>query len=239
MRSTWCVFASSLLLLSGCATRSISNSDYSSRGYYGGNPLYAGELSEFDVLGVRAGAEVSDTEIAAALSNASERKTLAKGDRILLIQSGAMIPDQEMLAGLSPTFSVSGFSGIPEKDASSTDSYANSLRLAAAKGGIETIVVYWGVLETGNKNLATKTVSWIPVAGKIVPDESQYMRIRLKVAVVDVASGQWETFSPETFEDTALSGRINRHASDQGQVALLKAKAYERAASELVARFVR
>lgn len=228
-----------VLTLSGCSTRSISNSGYNSRAYYGGNALYAGELSEFDVLGVRAGDMATDEEISAALANASDRVALAKGDRILLIQSGAPFPDKEMLTGMEDNFSVTVFSGVPEKDKPEADGYANALRLAAAKAGIESIVVYWGVMESGEKNLATKTVSWLPVVGQVLPDESQYMRIRLKIAVVDVASGQWEIMVPESFDDTAISGRINRRASDQSQVALLKETAYARAVEELVLRFVR
>ncbi|MFH2046209.1 MAG: lipoprotein [Pseudomonadota bacterium] len=40
-----------LIILSGCSTRSISNSGYSPESYYrpqADNPLYKGELSEFD-----------------------------------------------------------------------------------------------------------------------------------------------------------------------------------------------
>lgn len=224
-------------LAAGCATRSISNSDYGGR-YYGGNALYQGELSEFDVLGVDAGEVVSNEAINAAFTENPTRKLLKKGDPILLIQSGAMFPDEEMIANLENSFRVTAFTGVPEKDKSETASYSSSLRLAAAKGGIGTIVVYWGVLESGTENLATKTVSWVPILGKAIPDETQRMRIRLKVAVMDVRSGQWEMFTPKTFDDKAISGRINRTQADQGQVAVLKSAAYARAAEDLVARYV-
>lgn len=228
-----------LSLMAGCATRSISNSDYNAGRYYGGNALYQGELSEFDMLGIRAGGDVSDSEIQQALADAPDRKLLKKGDDILLIQSGAIFPDEEMLKHLEQTFSVSVFTGVPEKGKAEGESYSKSLRLAAARAGIGTIVAYWGILESGTVNLATKTVSWVPIVGRALPDESQTMRIRLKVAVVDVATGQWEIFTPETFDDKAVSGRINRESADQAQVAQLKSAAYESAAKELTARFVR
>ena len=57
------------------------------------------------------------------------------------------------------------------------------------------------------------------------------------MAVVDVKNGQWDMFSPEPFEDNAISARYARESSDQGQVALLKDKAYERAAEGLVKRY--
>ncbi len=63
------------------------------------------------------------------------------------------------------------------------------------------------------------------------------MRIRLKVAIVDARSGQWDMFSPEPFRDTAASARYTRESSDQDQVASLKTEAYEVAAEELVKRY--
>lgn len=231
-----------LLTLSGCGTRSISDSGYRSGGYPGSrsdNPFYKGELSEFDVLGIDAGKDVSEQDIARAASEKKERLTLRKGNPILLIQSGAMIPDKEMNELMEKYFSVSVFTGVPEPGKKENASYARALRYAAAKAGIETIVVYWGVLESGTRNLATRSVSWVPIVGWAVPDKAQEIRIRLKVAVIDVKTGQWEMFSPKTFEDTAYSAILNREGSDQEQVALLKTKAYQAAVEGTVARYVR
>jgi hypothetical protein len=72
-----------------------------------------------------------------------------------------------------------------------------------------------------------------------VPDEFQTLRIRLKVAVIDVATGSWSEFAPADFGDEALSAAFNRASSDQDQVALLKAKAYRAAAAEFVQSYVR
>jgi len=230
-----------VLLVPACATRSISDSDYPERGWYGhrpSNPLYQGELSEFDVLGVDAGAHVSDRDIADAFVSAPMRTSLHKGDRIMLIQSGAMIPDEEMIAQLEPSFSVMVFTGVPEADKAQNASYSKSLRMAAAKAGISTIIVYWGVLESGIEDLATKSVSWVPIVGAAVPDETQSMRIRLKVAVVDVRSGQWEMFTPRVLKDSSVSMKFNRKSSDQAQVAALKADAYTLAADWITARYL-
>ncbi len=54
---------------------------------------------------------------------------------------------------------------------------------------------------------------------------------------MDAKDGKWDMFSPEPFEDAAVSARFTRESSDQGQVGLLKNKAYEAAAEELVKRF--
>jgi hypothetical protein len=231
-----------LVVLSGCATRSISNSGYNAGGYYGrgaDNPLYKGELSEFDVLGIDPRKDIEEQDIAAAAATKRDRLTLRKGDSILLIQSGAMIPDQEMTESAEKYFSVSVFTGVPEQEKKANVSYAKALRFSAAKAGIDKIIVYWGVLESGTKNLVTKTVSWVPIVGAAVPDQSQEIRIRLKVALVDVKTGQWEIFVPKVFEDTAFSASLTRGSSDQQQVVLLKTQAYQAAIEGTLARYVR
>lgn len=145
-----------------------------------------------------------------------------------------------MVAELSKHFKVTPFSGVPPKHRTMTDteppesvSYARSLRLAAARAGAEAVVCYWGTLESARRNLETKTVSWIPFAGWVVPDESQHMRIRLKLAVIDVRTGGWTMLTPEPSEDKAWSTSFRHGSSDQKQVEALKRRAYEAGVREL------
>ena len=81
--------------------------------------------------------------------------------------------------------------------------------------------------------------SGLTIVGWALPDQRQRMRIRLKLAVVDVRSGQWEMFSPEAFDDASISARVGREGSDQSQVWSLKDKAYVAAADGLVKRYAR
>ena len=232
----------SIMFLYGCSVRSISDSGPRDSSYYGqrnSNPLYRGELSEFDVLGIDPEREYTEEQINEELIKDAERISMRKGDSILVIQSGAMIPDQDMIENMEHYFSVSVFTGIPESDKKSNASYSSSLRYSAAKAGITKIFVYWGVLEAGSRNLATKTVSWVPIIGWGVPDENQEIRIRLKIALLDVGTGKWEIFTPPIFKDTAYSARANRSASDQEQVSLLKAQAYKAAVESTLARYVK
>jgi hypothetical protein len=60
------------------------------------------------------------------------------------------------------------------------------------------------------------------------------MRIQLKVAVVDVRSGNWSVLSPAPFDDARLSTGSHRGTVDQKQVEHLKGLAYEACATELV-----
>jgi hypothetical protein len=238
------------IALAGCSTtRSISNSghrDDSHGGYHhavrgSADPgfAYQGELNEFDVLAVDRTRLVTDEDIVRALDEA-RRVVLKPGTSILLIQSGAVFPDGPMVAELSKHFKVTPFSGVPPQHRTMTDtepsesvSYARSLRLAAARAGAESVVCYWGTLESARRNMETKTVSWIPFAGWVMPDESQHMRIRLKLAVIDVRTGGWTMLTPEPSEDKAWSTSFTRGSSDQKQVEALKRKAYEAGVKEL------
>jgi hypothetical protein len=232
-------------LLGGCQTRSISDSGYHGE-YGGGSPLYHGELTAYDVIGVDRDRVISDRDIQQALV-AKQAISVKKGSAIMLVQSGAPFPDPEMMTALQRYYAVSSFTGIPlvdthrsvASDPAPPASYSQLFRLAAAKGGFETIVVYWGVLESASEGLGTKAISWVPIIGGAIPDQTQHMRIRLMLAVIDVRTGQWETFNPPPFDDEATSNAHGRAASDQTQVALLKAKAYAEAADAFAARYGR
>jgi hypothetical protein len=226
-----------LLLLAACATRSISDSGYRGDGNGRGNPLYHGELSEYDVLGVDGAAGYSDADIQKAMVQ-KQPISVRKGSAILLVQSGAELADPEMIAALGKYYTVASSSGVP-LDARAAAPYSQLFRMAAAKGGYETVIVYWGVLESASRGLGGKAISWVPVIGGIVPDETQHMRIRLMMAVIDTRTGQWESFSPEPFDDEATSNQHGRAASDQTQVMALKAKAYHAAAEAVALRYAR
>jgi hypothetical protein len=245
-----------LLLFAGCkTTRSISHSGYheaKSAHYYAPHPNgsdpgfeYRGELSEFDVLGITRGTSTSDADIQEAL-RVAKRMPLKPGSSLLLIQSGAMFPDGPMVNELSRTFRVVPFSGVPPVSRRTTDgpyesadagNFSKSLRLAGARGGCDTVLCYWGILESENAKLATKTVSWVPVMNWVVPDEREHMRIRLKLALIDVRTGDWAVLSPQPLEDTKKSVAPRRGVADQKLVESLKQKAYEAGAKELVQRY--
>jgi hypothetical protein len=236
----WLFLVLLVVIISACSVRSISDSGYYAdsdrRGGRASNPFYRGELSEFDVLGIDPKVPVTEAEIEKALT-AKSRITIPKGSSIMVIQSGAMIPDDVMVKGLEKYYNVSVFTGVPGEGGAQGKSYAMALRLAAAKGGYEKMMVYWGLLESGRENLATKAVSWVPIVGWALPDETQRMRIRMKVAIIDVRSGQWDMFSPEPFEDSGASALYTRISSDQAQVEALKDKAYKSTVDDLVKRY--
>jgi hypothetical protein len=223
------------LLLGGCATRSISDSGYHGDSGYGhgggGSPYYKGELSEFDVLGIDVGRAATDEEIAQQLEK-RQKVGMRKGGVMMVIQSGAIIPDDDMVKALDQHFSVVPFAGVPlvrpeqvgnYTVASNTSpkvtdervtNYARALRLAAAKSGAEVIFCYWGMLESASEREPTAVV-----------------------AIIDARSSQWSMFSPDAYTDAAFSAERNRAASDQRQVQLLKAQAYKAAVEAFIARY--
>ncbi len=221
--------AAACLLLVGCETRSISNSGYNAGYRYGYRSgaagEYSGELSEFDVLGVDAAGAVTDAEIRAALDTKTNVR-LAKNSRVLLIQSGADFPDNAMQQALGARYTVGPFSGRPLTSKDASASYSKSLRLAAARGGYDRILCYWGVLESQRKGEVTKSVSWVPIVGFFVPDEKQSMRIRLKAVLIDTATGNWVMLQPDPVTDKQLSSIVSRESNDQELVERLKEQGY-------------
>jgi hypothetical protein len=224
-----------LLLLAGCV-RSISDSAYHPAPSAGlraepERARYIGELNELDVLGIERNPNISEDQITKALDS-SARVKIRKGSKVLLVQSGAQYPDEPMIAELNHAVTVTPFGGLPNQF--EREAYHKALRYAAARGGCETVVCYWGILESARQSLDSKVISWVPLVGSVLPDEHQHMRIRLKVAIVDVRTGNWAMFSPEPFQDKALSARLGRERSDQAQVAKLKQQSYAAAAQDLL-----
>ena len=232
-----------ILVFGGCQSRSISN--MGSR--YGSDSQ--GELNELSVLGVTIDEAVSDEEIAATLY-ARERTpvVLQRADVLAVIQSGARFPDKEMVDSLKPLSTVVPLSGIPpenrefdrkERRASDSVHLDRSLRLAAAKGGANKILVYWGILESAAEpEQAAKQLSWVPLAGRLIPDETQHMQIRVKAALIDVKTGNWTMLRTKPMQDKRMSSRLTRQSSDLKQILALKEKAYGQFANDLKVHFL-
>ena len=253
VRLVFCLsLAGIVVFLGSCRSRSISNSEYQDQsgwGYHSGeNPYYQGELNELAVLGIEEDSSdsISEADIQAALAH-QRVLTLKAGDAVVLIQSGAMFPDDPMLTALKEYFTIIPLGGIPgqidrgrndtEDSQTSSVSLNKVLRLAAARSGSRVLIVYWGILESGQRNQITKIVSWVPIVGSVIPDKVQDMRIRLKGVVMDVETGQWVMLAPDALEHSRLSARLDRETADQSQVALLKEQGYAAFVDELLRMF--
>lgn len=224
---TWVLLGASLgatLVLASCVTRSISDSDYAggSGGHSSRSMAYQGELTEWDVLGTTSTNATAVPYAPVALTN---------GERVLVIQSGAFFPDDEMVRELQARFNVAMFSGIPPKEKGAA--FAERVRSAALNGGCARLLVYWGILEIAQRDQATQSISWVPLVGQFVPDSRQTVRIRVKAFVVDANSGHWSMVLADSFQDERLSAPVVRAGSHQEQVARLKALAYRNLVAKL------
>ena len=221
-----CALAGAVVFFAGCTTRSISNSGFKDNhrrsAELGG---YTGELSELDVIGVAPDIAVTEADIQAAVRDQA-KVALGRTSKVLLIQSGADFPDAPMIEAMRTRYSVAAFSGRPQAKSEANASFSKTLRLVAAKGGYDKIVCYWGVLESARKDKITSTISWIPIVGYVIPDEREHMRIQLKAAIVDVATGRWTFVTPPPAESSKLSTVLSREETDQGLVQKLKAEGY-------------
>jgi hypothetical protein len=77
----------------------------------------------------------------------------------------------------------------------------------------------------------------VPVVNWILPDEREHMRIRLKMALVDVRTGNWAVLSPEPVEGAKLSVSPRRNITDQKLVECLKQLAYVAGTKELLRQY--
>jgi hypothetical protein len=183
-----------------------------------------------DILGAAPKQEATTTNIVSALEKSSVPK-MRRGDKLILIQSGASVPDHQMIEEASRYFAVAPFSGVPP---TSKDGMADSLRLRAAQGGFRFVVCYWGVLESAQEDREGKVVSWVPIVGAFVPDQKQKMRIRLRALLLDVASGSWKMLTPQTQDDAGYNSRVSRESSDQKLVESLKERGYKSLVADLL-----
>ena len=230
----WLLLAA-LGIAAGCGT----NKSYKSADF-GGDKIYtkpgssSPQLRENEVLGLNDGQEISDEEIRRVLDE-SRTVRVPRGSRILLAQSGVPAPDRAMVEELSRDFVVVPHTGVPSEVTAAAGGApaGKALRLAAAHSNAETILVYWGNLEMKRNDLPTSIVSWVPVIDFAVPDEHQKVRMSLKVALVDVRTGNWATFRTEAIEEDSLTTRYAREREHKWPLERTKQRLYQIAVKKL------
>lgn len=94
------VIVTPVLFLTGCETRSISDSGY--RGplaWESGNRYYRGELNQTDVLGIPSGQTITEADIRKALATGGAVR-VHPGDSLLVIQSATNSASPYQIPGL-------------------------------------------------------------------------------------------------------------------------------------------
>lgn len=232
--------AAVIFLLTGCISgrKEYKSADFTGEKLYTKSGATGPQLIENEVLGLQEKAP-SDQQIASILEATRDFSVKPQGG-LLLVQSGSSFPDGKMQEELAKDFRVIAHSGLAREIRSDESiPLASALRMAAARAGAETILVYWGNLEMRRQELGTDLVSWLPVLDITVPDEYHKLRLSLRVALVDVRTGKWTTYNVEPFETEALSTRFAREKQEPVPLNNLKTKAYAAAANHLRKNYLR
>lgn len=189
------------------------------------------QLTDQDVFGNELTLEITEEDIHNAVEEAQGQFTIPLNSAVVLVKSGSHAPDVIMQQEMQRYYRVSTFSGIPvvkkkrpvqpvtpvkeaQVDATTADdfsadknsvinaNYMQVMRYIAAKGRQKAIVVYWDELESGKYNSVTKEVVWKKYAGETLSGSS--LRYLIRFALVDVATGEWATYSPANIESVAV-----------------------------------
>jgi len=232
-----------MLFISGCSASSIDARKQ--RAEQPNKNTVMNELTDKDIFGNEATLNVSEADIQDALE--STKFTVPLKSLVILVQSGSKAPEVAMQQELSKYYSVSSYSGIADKkktsacNKDSTDvenmNYMQALRYIAAKGKHKAILVYWGNLEAGRLDPQTKEVNWSDYKNEKNIGTGIILRYLLRFALVDVATGEWATYSPANYEYSEPLQSTNAVDITKQQIMQLKKNTYERAVADLVNRF--
>lgn len=211
------------LLISSCSLTSLSNPGGSGHGR---------DLSLYELTGDRPDARISEKDIANALGGRSGSLP-PRGGKILLVQSGAHQPDEELTAAFHPLCQSVAWTGqspetVPENNNSHSSSsneknadraaadskglIGRRLRLIAAQQGCSHVVVVFGEIQSASKDTASGAmIGWLPVVGNLVPAEHSGSRLFAQALVLETASPRYSiiTASPREESGFTTSGGEN------------------------------
>ncbi|MDN8602160.1 hypothetical protein Q0A17_22560 [Citrobacter sp. S2-9] len=208
------------------------------------------QLTDKDIFGNETTLAVSEEDIQAALEEEAVRVPL--NSAVILVQSGSRAPEVAMQQEMSKYYTISTFSGIPDRQkavacnkdekgetiTSENMNYMQALRYVAAKGHQKAIVVYQDALQAGKYDAAAKTTVWSDYKNNKLPDAAS-LRYLVRFTLVDVATGEWATWSPVNYEYSVppvQSGKADTEIMEQ-QITQLKMKTYAAVVKDLVNRY--
>lgn len=250
-----CVVA---FLLAGCAPRSpIDAKKTGARSESGvGKNASAQQLTDRDIFGNETTLAVSEEDIQAALEEDEFRVPL--NSPVILVQSGSRAPEAMMQQEMSRYYTVATFSGIPDRQKALTCSkdknkdenqdvavaenmnWMQALRYVAAKGHQKAIIVYQDTLQSGKYDAVTKNTVWTDYKNEKLTD-SVLLRYLVRFTLVDVATGEWATWSPINYEYKVLPPLLGKkeatETTTEQQISQLKQRTYASMVKDLVNRY--
>ena len=222
-------------LVSSCKNTSLSDPNGSGHGQ---------DLSLYELTGQNAQRAVTEADIAAARSGKGRAGTLpSAGAKILLVQSGAHQPDEELQSAYAPHCKPVLWDGrAPSFDESTRGSHRHfdsdkkepvlagetgrRLRLVAAQQGCSHVVVVFGEIQSEYQKLPTSAVSWVPVVGGLVPDRRSGTRLSAQALVMETGSQNYTIVSARPQQATGVTTEDGNATIDGRRSLKLKAAAY-------------
>ncbi|EFL6487697.1 hypothetical protein AAS78_004488, partial [Escherichia coli] len=115
------------------------------------------------------------------------------------------------------------------------------LRFVAAKGHQKAIIVFQDTLQTGKYDSGLKSIVWTDYKNQKLTD-TMSLRYLVRFTLVDVATGEWATWSPVNYESKVIFPQIGNKNSDsldvaEQQISQLKQKTYAAVVKDLVNRY--
>lgn len=208
------------------------------------------QLTDKDIFGNETTLAVSEEDIQAALEG--EKFSLPLNSAVILIQSGNRAPEMVMQQEMNRYYRISTFSGIPDRKkaiscnkvkneegevvASENMNYMQALRYIAAKGQQKAIIVYWDTLQSGKYDTTTKNMIWSDYRNEKLSTATS-LRYLVRFALVDVATGEWATWSPVNYEYHTLQPLTGQTSVTEQQITLLKQKTFATVVKDMVNRY--
>lgn len=210
----------------------------------------ASQLTDKDIFGNETTLAVSEEDIQAALEG--EKFSVPLNSAVILVQSGNRAPEMIMQQEMSRYYRISTFSGIPDKQkaiscnkvkseegevvTSQNMNYMQALRYIAAKGQQKAVIVYWDTLQSGKYDTTTKTMVWSDYRNEKL-SSTDSLRYLVRFALVDVATGEWATWSPVNYEYNTLQPLTGKKPVTDEQIAQLKQKTFAAVVKDMVNRY--
>ncbi len=246
------ISCAALLFLNGCSHSSIDDKKKAMpRGDSPSRSAPSAQLTDKDIFGNETTLAVSEEDIQAALEGDGFRVPLHSP--VILVQSGSRAPDAFMQQEMSKYYSVATFSGIPDRqkpvscNRNSDEensivenmNWMQALRYVAAKGHQKAIIVYHDTLQAGRYHSASKSIVWSDYKNEKLTDGTS-LRYLVRFSLIDVATGEWATWTPANGEFTILppdAGGNQPADMTEQHLAELKQHAWASVVKDLVQRY--
>jgi hypothetical protein len=196
--------------LSSCVTTSLSD------------PTGSSHRSDLDVNDFT-GSSLNPTEADIRKASGRVGSLAVSGSRFLLVQSGALVPDAELVKVFQRYGTPVPWTG--RQDAEATNSSASRrIRYTASQQGCSHAIVVFGEIQKDGRSLPV--VSWLPVASDLLPNRYSGMRLHTQAAILEARTPGLLLVSAEPQETRGLEMEWTGLGSELGRSLELKAKAY-------------